>query len=217
MKVLLSHYGACRRFGRPSNKAGTSALHRTADGLEGGRQCDGSTGNTGSSSKPASTKGFCEFPPAQCGGLLTEKGVRRECRGGCRTKRGQVQRLKRGKAGRQDAIQPVSRIYAELNADATHTEISFGSTHSKGNSSVSMRGKVLATRNQVYRDMRLYREGMQDFRDGDPYDPKRAEKWRDGYRWAVRAHARDVGPQNLTGWQREIIRPCPRFSKGRTA
>ena len=79
-----------------------------------------------------------------------------------------------------------------------------------------MRGKVLATRDSVFRDLRTYRQGMHDFRDGTPYDPRRAEKWRDGYRWAVRAHARDVGPENLTGWQREIIRPCPRFSKGRT-
>ena len=73
-------------------------------------------------------------------------------------------------------------------------------------------GKVLATRDSVFRDLRTYRQGMHDFRDGTPYDPKRAEKWRDGYRWAVRAHARDVGPENLTGWQREFLRPRPKFA-----
>ena len=81
---------------------------------------------------------------------------------------------------------------------------------------MSMRGKIQQPRDSVYRDMRLCQQGMRDFREGEPYSPKKAPQWQNGFRWAVRAHAREVGPENLTGWQREIIRPCPKF-KGRTA
>lgn len=64
---------------------------------------------------------------------------------------------------------------------------------------------------EALRDLNLRLQGKRDFEAGSPYNRKAAEKWRDGFRWALRSYVRD-NPDDLKDWQRSLLRPRPRFS-----